>query len=410
MTCDKQFGRVRQASLAILAILLSYLLIYQLFIAPVAVAFASETPESQNATLAYSFTGLDDPRLAGYINDEVYSELIDQLPDGYYIQNIDTTYVSREYLEESAYNAQSNIYFGYTLDELNELFDGSKYVFTLGEDGQTTVEAFEGYNDATEQMMKKVAVGAGVILLTATVSAATAGATTPALSLVFMLSSSAAKDAAFVGISTGAVSGAISGIVTGMQTGNVDQALEAAKESAADGFAMGAVSGALLGGAGRAKALIGATENGLSAAEVAMIQKESKYPLDVIREFKSIDEYNVYRNAGLNSEMVGGRSALVRDVNPSYKAPNQSGVVESNLERMREGRAPIDPATGESYELHHVNQNADGTLAILTQEEHRKGVGGMQTLHEKGKSKGISKTDWATQREQFWRAFAATLE
>lgn len=38
-----------------------------------------------------------------------------------------------------------NVFFGYTIDELQELFEGVDYVFTLGENGETDVIPFQKY-------------------------------------------------------------------------------------------------------------------------------------------------------------------------------------------------------------------------------------------------------------------------
>ena len=43
----------------------------------------------------------------------------------------------KEYLDELAFNSQENVYFGYTLSELNAQFQGEKYIFTLGENNET---------------------------------------------------------------------------------------------------------------------------------------------------------------------------------------------------------------------------------------------------------------------------------
>ena len=46
--------------------------------------------------------------------------------------------------------------------------------------------------------------------------------------------------------------------------------------------------------------------------EAAMIQKESGFPLELIKQFKSVEEYQVYKEAGLYTKMVNGKLALVR--------------------------------------------------------------------------------------------------
>ncbi|WP_194611887.1 hypothetical protein [Clostridium vitabionis] len=104
---------------------------------------AIETPESGNAE-DINFSGLNDPALLTYVENTVYEDLIDELSDGdYFVEKVDAIYLSEEYIEELAYNSESNVFFGYTLDELEQAFQGTRYVFTLGDDGQTTVVPLE---------------------------------------------------------------------------------------------------------------------------------------------------------------------------------------------------------------------------------------------------------------------------
>ena len=139
----------------------------------------TETPE---------FSDLSDSDLLRYVEDNVYQNLVGDLnSDQYFVENVSAVYVSEEYLEELSYNSQSNIFFGYTLAELDEQFQGTRYVFTQGEDGETVVIPLETYDDSYEKTVKNVAAGAGVILLCVTVSAVTA-AGAPAISMIFAAS------------------------------------------------------------------------------------------------------------------------------------------------------------------------------------------------------------------------------
>ena len=99
--------------------------------------------------------------------------------------------------------------------------------------------------------------------------------------------------------------------------------------------------------------------------EAAILQREG-YPLDVIKEFRSMEQYNICKEAGLSPQMVNGNTALIRDIDLDFV--DEMG--RTNLERMQQGLAALDPATGGSYQLHHVGQRADSTLAILTRAEH----------------------------------------
>jgi len=111
---------------------------------------SSDTGESESADIYQleEYEDLDDADLLVYVENIVYSDLIDGLDStDYFVENVSATYISKEYLEENAYNSQSNIYFGYTLEELEEEFQDTGYIFTLGDDGTTAVQAFEGYDD-----------------------------------------------------------------------------------------------------------------------------------------------------------------------------------------------------------------------------------------------------------------------
>ena len=135
------------------------------------------------------FTGLDDTALATYLEDSVYSELVSELNSAdYFVENVSALYVSKEYLEEIDYNSQENIYFGFKLSELDEVFQGTRYVFTLGDDGSTTVREFQKYDDTYDRVIRNVIIGSGVILLCVTVSAVTGGLGAPAVSLIFAAS------------------------------------------------------------------------------------------------------------------------------------------------------------------------------------------------------------------------------
>lgn len=317
------------------------------------------------------FTGMSDETLLPYIEDTVYRQLVQDLNSSeYYVESVSATYVSQEYLNELAYNSQANVFFGYSLAELDEYFEGTRYVFTLGEDGQTTVEALQVVEDATyDKMLKNVAIGTGVILVCVTVSAVTAGmGTAPAVSMIFAV---AAKTGATCALSGAVISGVTSAAVKGYQTGDLSEALKAGALGATEGYKWGAISGALTGGAGEAWGLYSATGNGLTMNQVATIQQESGYPLSIIKQFHTVEEYTVFKNAGLQAEMVGGKLALVRTDVDLYNVVDEFG--RNNFTRMSQGLNPID-AFGKEFQWHHIGQNNDATLALLTAAEHKNGA------------------------------------
>lgn len=345
------------------------------------------------------FTSLDDEQLLVHVEDLVYREAVSAInSEEYFIENVSAVYISKEYLDEVAFNSQSNIYFGYTLAELDEIFQGTKYIFTLSESGTTTVQELQAIEDvSTETMLKNVAIGTGVILVCVTVSVVSAGVGAPAVSMIFAASATTAKTFA---ISSAAFGGISAGVVRGIETGDFNEAIEAAAMGATEGFKWGAISGAVVGGVSQGSSLYGAAkQTNFTMNQYAQIQQETGYPLDVIKQFHTMDEYQAFRNANLKPVVVGNKTALVKT---DIDLTRVDAKGRTNLERMQQGLAPQD-SNGISYELHHVGQRKDGTLAIMSQVEHDNPA--IHGFLQKTEAHAAG-TNWDAERQAFWKAFA----
>lgn len=66
------------------------------------------------------------------------------------------------------------------------------------------------------------------------------------------------------------------------------------------------------------------------------------------------------------------------------------------------GYSPIDPATGKAYQLHHIGQKADGTLAVLTESQHQ---GNAAILNTVGKESEINRSAFETVKKNFWKDY-----
>ena len=351
-------------------------------------------------TEGIEYAKLSDPDLRRYIEDAVYAQLIQDLDsNNYVVERVQTAYVSQEYIDELEYNSKSNIYFGFTLEELESYYQGERYVFTLGEDGHTTTRAFEAFDDTYSRVVRNVATGSGVILVCVTVSAVTAGAGIPAASAIFAV---AAETGTTVALSSGAIAGLSAALVTGLETGDAEEALRSAAIAASEGFMWGAIGGALSGGANEAYGLYQATAGGLTMNEVATIQQESGLSLDVISQLNSMEQYEILQEAGSFEGMVNGRTALLREID-LYQVDEMG---RTNLERMAQGLAPMDPS-GHPYELHHVGQHADSMLAVLTREEHR--LGDSYSIWHDIIESEIDRPEFNKQKQAFWKAVAEQL-
>jgi len=348
-----------------------------------------------------SFTGLNDPELQSYIEENVYQAVLKNIDTNeYFVENVQAVYISQEYIDDLTYNSQSNIFFGYTLADLDMEFEGEKYVFNVDDNGKTKVELFEEYDDTYEQIIKNVAIGTGVILICVTVSVITAGADAPAIAYIF---AGAAKSGTGFALSSAAIGGTASSAITYAKTGNVEESLKQGALDASEEFKWGAILGSVTGGVGKACALKGATLNGLSINEAALIQKESKWSPKTIKQIKSLEEYKVYKKAGLIEKEVNGQKALVKNIDLEYVSKLSDGSKITNLERMKKGYSPIDAATGKAYQLHHIGQKSEGTLAILTEAEHQ---GNASILNISGKISEIDRTAFNKVRKEFWMSFA----
>lgn len=194
-------------------------------------------------------------------------------------------------------------------------------------------------------MLKNVAIGTGVILVCVTVSAVTGGAGAPAVSMIFAVS---AKTGTIMALSSGGLGAVSAGIVRGIQTGDFNEAMEAAALAGSEGFKWGAIIGSLEGGITQTVALKGASLNGLTMNEAAKIQKESGLPLSFIKNFHSMNEYNVYKNAGLQLTKVNGKLAYTQKIDWDFIGDVADG--RTNAQRVIDGLAPLD-STGSPYDL-----------------------------------------------------------
>lgn len=374
----------------------------------------TSTTITQNTTAkieeTLKFSDMDNPELLDTYKDQVYSTIIDNIDsDKYFIEDIQATYVSQEYIDEMYSNSQENIYFGYTLSELDEQFTGKRYIFTTSDDGKTVVQEFEKYDDTYEQIIKNVAVGAGVILFCVTVSAITGGLGAEAVSIVF---STAAVGGVKMSLASAGIGAIISGGTTYIETGDINQSLKSASLEASNEFKWGAIFGTIAGGikgTATVKNLLkyNVVKNGLTLKQAAKIQRHSKYSAEIIKQFHSMDEYKIYKKAGSFEKVVNGNKALIRKIDLKFESELSNGIKVTNLEKMKRGDPPLDKK-GKPYQLHHIGQKSDGSLAILTEDEHLKNS---KILHPKRTNSEVAHDSvWNTKRKDFWKSLAKILD
>ena len=257
-----------------IARILSFMMIFNL--SGITITYAEENTLDFLVDENIDFDSLDDPAFLQYLEDSVYANLESKFADNeaiYQIDNVSVTFVSREYLEETAYNSKANIFFGYSLAQIDEIFQGQKYVFTMSDKGETVVQEFlEIPDDTYNRVIKNVLVGSGVILICVTVTVLTSGAAAPAIAAggtsvssiaaagtvttaakVNMIFAASAHSAASFAAKGALCAGATTLVARGFETGwDTDAMTESALVNSSEGFKWGAISGAVIGGGNKA--------------------------------------------------------------------------------------------------------------------------------------------------------------
>lgn len=142
-------------------------------------------------------------------------------------------------------------------------------------------------------------------------------------------------------------------------------------------------------------------KDGLTDEEKTKIKEETRWSDEIIDAIGSMEEYEIYKNAGLQETEIGGKKCLIRN-DIDWEQKDEMG--RTNRERSEQGLSPINK-DGKVIELHHIGQHADSPLAELTPEEHR-GKGNDKILHDKTKESEINRPAFARERIDHWEARA----
>lgn len=142
-------------------------------------------------------------------------------------------------------------------------------------------------------------------------------------------------------------------------------------------------------------------EISLSDEEKQIVKDETGWSDEIIEAIKSKEEYEIYKNAGLQEVEINGKKCLVRsDIDWEQK----DSMGRSNKERAEFGLSPINK-NGETIELHHIGQKNDGQLAELTPDEHR-GKENYSVLHDTKKESEINRIEFTSERSEHWKSIA----
>lgn len=138
-------------------------------------------------------------------------------------------------------------------------------------------------------------------------------------------------------------------------------------------------------------------ESTLSQEDKERIKAETGWSDEIINAIGSMEEYEIYKNAGLVEAEINGKKCLIKS---DIDMEQVDDFGRTNKERMEMGLSLIDKS-GETIELHHIGQKSDGPLAELTTSEHR-GKGNDTILHDKSKESEIDRVAFTKERNSHW--------
>lgn len=197
----------------------------------------------------YSYYGSDLTNIktkdSQYIIAEILQDDLEEYGDmELYVDYVKSMYWSQEYIDEVTYNSLKNDYFGFEYDEICMAMGETNWCFTV-ENGQTVVIEVPEQSNMIAQLIKKVAIGTGVIVVCAVVSVVSGGIGAAPVACFF---AGAAKGALAGAISGGLMGSAVGGLIQGFTTHSMEGAIKGAVDGFGDGFMWGAITGALTGG------------------------------------------------------------------------------------------------------------------------------------------------------------------
>ncbi len=122
-----------------------------------------ETSPTQG-TLEPEWQDLSDPEALKSMEQSLQTELLSLL-SGTDV-TVEAVYVSQEYLEELRYNSQQNLFFGMTLEELQQAFGGQFYGVTYSTEGEPQVTSMEEPSDILGTLARSTGSGKVMVCIT----------------------------------------------------------------------------------------------------------------------------------------------------------------------------------------------------------------------------------------------------
>ncbi|WP_300340369.1 HNH/ENDO VII family nuclease [Fusobacterium sp.] len=116
------------------------------------------------------------------------------------------------------------------------------------------------------------------------------------------------------------------------------------------------------------------------------------------------NEKSIYNTLNLKETKINNRRILRRE--NMYNLNKKDNKGRTNLERMKQGLAPLDD-DNHSIELHHIGQKMDSPLAELRYDEHKKYFG---DIHNNFIKSEIDRVKFNKEKKEYWETLAKIYE
>ena len=153
--------------------------------------------------------------------------------------------------------------------------------------------------------------------------------------------------------------------------------------------------------------------------ESEMIKRAAELPGDWKGQFKLIKEIPQTRTGTEFASEVYCRQVLFKDpktgqmfrvfqrndIDPNYVIPKGRNRGKTNLEAMLKGHTPYT-INGQMVQLHHMGQNARGSLVEVTEKTHRAFPHKQFGQNNPHPTNPVIRSEFDSIREAYWRAYA----
>ena len=149
------------------------------------------------------------------------------------------------------------------------------------------------------------------------------------------------------------------------------------------------------------------SEKILTEEEKLKIKEETGWSDEIVDHIESMEQYEIYKIAGLHETEINGRKCLIKYIDMDYVDPKTGMTNRERLAHKPRPLSPIDSKTGEKIELHHMGQDFNGPFAELC-ENSEHGDGNHSVLHdvnsESWRRDPEKKKEYQNQKDAHWSA------